>query len=146
MRRINLALTGHRGSNMQSKLTFFVLCTISVLFFFYGPEMIDSYASQWTQKNENAHPWIHYILPSSLLSVLIFYLIIITRSHIRRQYRIPERCCVGCEDCCVAIFFPWCSISQMMRQTADYRVYRAVWFSDTGLPSCVEDDGLVVTE
>jgi hypothetical protein len=45
------------------------------------------------------------------------------------------------DDCCVAAFFPFCTISQMMRHTANYRTYRAVWFSQTGLPSGLGCDG-----
>jgi Cys-rich protein (TIGR01571 family) len=66
--------------------------------------------------------------------VFIAFLIIRTRSHIRRKYAIPEQCCTGgIEDCCCAYWCGPCTICQMARHTADYERYNA---------GCCTDDGL----
>ena len=58
-----------------------------------------------------------------------------TRAVVRAHYSIPERqACRGCEDICCAVFCSCCTISQMMRHTADYAIYPAEW-TDTGLPA-----------
>jgi len=65
-------------------------------------------------------------------------LIIRTRLSIRKAYEIPEENLEGCEDLLVSIWCSCCVIGQMMRHTADYDTFRAVWFSETGLPSHIE--------
>lgn len=57
-----------------------------------------------------------------------------TRQKVREHYQIPEENCSGCEDLCCAFFCSCCSISQMLRHTADYQKYPAKMCSDTGLP------------
>jgi Cys-rich protein (TIGR01571 family) len=56
-----------------------------------------------------------------------------TRARLRNVYDIPERW--HFEDYLVSLFCLPCGLSQMMQQTADYDTYRAIWFSETGLPS-----------
>lgn len=60
-----------------------------------------------------------------------------TRRAVRRTYHIPEQSCDGCEDLLVSVWCTPCSIAQMMHHTADYDTYRALWFSETGLPDHV---------
>ena len=56
------------------------------------------------------------------------------RAHIRGRYNIPEKRCVGCEDCCCAFFCSPCTICQMSRHTADYHKYGS---------ACCTEDGLI---
>ena len=56
-----------------------------------------------------------------------------TRARLRNIDDIPERWRL--EDYFVSLFCLPCGLSQMMQQTADYHTYRAIWFSETGLPS-----------
>jgi len=66
------------------------------------------------------------------------HVVVRTRRSIREHQRIPEdRRLEGCEDLFVSVWFTPCTIAQMMRQTADYDTYRAVWFSESGLPNHV---------
>jgi len=52
------------------------------------------------------------------------------RSKVRRAYGIPGSCC---EDWCCAMFFECCTVSQLARQTANYKEQRAYFFTATGL-------------
>jgi Cys-rich protein (TIGR01571 family) len=56
-----------------------------------------------------------------------------TRGRIRSRYGIPERRCIGCEDCCRAFWCACCTVSQMARHTADYENYAALCCGETGL-------------
>ncbi|KAL7546493.1 hypothetical protein ACHAWF_009830 [Thalassiosira exigua] len=69
------------------------------------------------------------------LSFTIFtiFLVYNTRRYIRDKYRIPERNCKGCEDCCCAYWCTCCTVAQMARHTADYETYAAKCCSSTGL-------------
>ena len=58
-----------------------------------------------------------------------------SRKQVRVGYNIPETSCEGCEDTLVSVLCTPCTIAQMMRQTADYDTYRAIWFSESGLPN-----------
>ena len=63
------------------------------------------------------------------------YLLIIAikaRNYIRSKYSIPG---TGCEDCCCVFWCGCCSVSQMLRHTADYRQYNASCCTETGLPA-----------
>lgn len=145
MRRLNLLMTGKQGSNFQSKITFFIIFAFSITIHYLFRYVLFPPPRSASEMDENGnlprilenYPWIYKSVIPFSSSFFLFYLIVITRSYIRRKYRIPERHCVGCEDCCVAALFPCCAISQMARHTTDYDLYRAQWCSDTGLPGSV---------
>lgn len=63
------------------------------------------------------------------------YVVVQTRRSIRAAEQIPEERCEGCEDLLISVWCTPCTVAQMMRQTADYDTYRAVWFSESGLPN-----------
>jgi hypothetical protein len=63
-----------------------------------------------------------------------------TRRYVRVGYGIPEGRYKGREDMLVSALCTPCAISQMMEHTADYDTYRAVWFSESGLPNHVTED------
>lgn len=76
----------------------------------------------------NMSPW------DFLFWVYCFYMVMKTRSYIRRKYSIPERGCTGFEDCFCAFFCLPLTICQMARHTADYDTYVGAYCSETGLP------------
>jgi len=142
MGRLDLNFCGQRVSKCQSNLTFMLLITLWISIFIYNSAVyMDSEEKIVDPDNSSIlNEWIHVILSSTFLSVFLFYLIVVTRRYIRKRYSIPPHCCGVCDDCCATAFFPCCTISQMMRHTApDYAVYRAVWFSKTGLPNGVAE-------
>ena len=65
--------------------------------------------------------------------IYILIVAIKTRAYVRNKYAIPEQCCSGCEDCCLVFWCGCCSVSQMLRHTADYRSYNAACCTETGL-------------
>lgn len=69
------------------------------------------------------------------LAMIVFsiYAICKTRQHIRMSSRIQEISCQGREDCCCATFCPFCTVMQMARHTAEYKVYPGQCCSETGL-------------
>jgi len=66
----------------------------------------------------------------------VFTLVVVTRTRriVREQNEIPETRCVGCEDFCCAFWCGCCTVSQLARQTADYDVEDACFFTNDGLP------------
>lgn len=137
MARLNLNILGRRGTKLQATLTFFFLFTLFFLIFYFGSKALDFDVENHINNPNSAQ--LQWILPSSIITFFLFYLIVVTRRNIRRRDEIPDGCCGIFDDCCGALFFPCCTISQMMRHTADYSVYRAVWISQTGLPAGVND-------
>jgi Cys-rich protein (TIGR01571 family) len=138
MKRLNLRMSGREGTNKQASRTFFIILLITVLFHLFSSNFLLQHVSS---KNCDKwfiqiYPWLISIVPS-LFTVFVICLIMRTRHHIRNRYNIPERNCVGCEDCCVSFFFPCCAVAQMSRHTADYDTYRALCCSNTGLPGGV---------
>jgi len=67
---------------------------------------------------------------SSILILILILMVVRTRRQIRKKYNIPGNCC---HDCCAAVLCNCCTVSQMMRHTADYDTYRAVCCSETGM-------------
>jgi len=70
--------------------------------------------------------------------IYIMVVVIRLRYNLREQHAIPERNCIGCEDCCVAYWCGCCTISQMARHTADYSEERAYCCTDNGLDPVLE--------
>lgn len=66
---------------------------------------------------------------------MLFMLLIVTkvRKLVRQQQGIPESNCVGCEDCCCAFWCGCCTVSQLARQTTNYDIEEARFFSSNGL-------------
>lgn len=81
---------------------------------------------------------VYYHLQKAIEMAYAIYLLIATcrtRQVVRNHYDIPEENCKGCEDCCCAFWCSCCTVTQMMRHTADYEQYPAACCTETGLPS-----------
>lgn len=125
MTRLKLSVIGTRTSMFYSKLTFTFLVSITIgMFILCDEDIFDAPHTDLTISK----------VAASVYSFVIFVLVFIVRRSIRRKYQIPDQCCGGLEDCCVAAYCPCLGISQMMRHTTDYSTYRAVWFSSSGVP------------
>jgi Cys-rich protein (TIGR01571 family) len=57
----------------------------------------------------------------------------IARKSLRNKYHIAPGACGCCEDCCCAYFCQPCTLCQLARHTADYRVHQAYCCNPTGL-------------
>lgn len=73
-----------------------------------------------------------------ILLCYFFYLVIKTRSTVRREYDILELRCHGHEDCCMSVFCTCCTITQMGRHTADYETFVSYCCTGTGLANHIE--------
>mmetsp|Transcript_15453 Transcript_15453/g.17971 ORF Transcript_15453/g.17971 Transcript_15453/m.17971 type:complete len:249 (-) Transcript_15453:283-1029(-) len=129
MKRLNLRMSGTPGTHRQAKRAFFKLVFITLFHVFTCSNIMMAHI----KLSLKTYHIINTIC-SILYSCILLYLIVITRSHIRKKYNIREKCFGGCEDICVAFWCPCCTISQMARHTADYDTYRASCCSNTGLP------------
>jgi len=82
------------------------------------------------------------LIPILLLDVgciIYFYMLLIsTRKIIRKSFDIPQEQCATCSDIFPSLCFTCCTISQMGRHTAEYRTYRSMCCTDTGLPMHVD--------
>jgi len=63
----------------------------------------------------------------------MLYLVTKVRGIVRAQNNIPETRCIGCEDFCCSFWCSCCTVSQLARQTADYDVEDARFFTSDGL-------------
>ena len=95
------------------------------------------------------------LIPMLLLDlgcIAYFYMLLIsTRKIIRKNFDIPQEHCTTIPDMYPSLCFTCCTISQMGRHTAEYRTYRSMCCTDTGLPMHVEsialrDGGVRVTK
>lgn len=83
----------------------------------------------------NCHGWRHGVLGTVRLLWSLYTIIVMSRLRkaVRERYQIPQTQCMGCEDCCCAVFCSCCTMAQLARQTADYERQRAYCCTDTGL-------------
>ena len=83
------------------------------------------------------------ILLLDLGCIAYFYMLLIsTRKIIRKNFDIPQEQCTTIPDIYPSLCFTCCTISQMGRHTAEYRTYRSMCCTDTGLPMHVESIAL----
>jgi len=73
------------------------------------------------------------------MTLIIFFCwkIAKTRAWVRKKYLIPNRPYQYLKDIALAIFCTCCTLSQMGRHTADYKVFRAWFCTNSGLPDHV---------
>ena len=101
-------------SNIALSIAFFLLHILVVLILFVYPVVLPEL-------------WLIFlcIFPLGFVDILIIVFVwrlgMTTRKKIREKYEIKENRCEGIEDSCVTTFCLCCSVSQMMRHTADYR-------------------------
>jgi len=68
-----------------------------------------------------------------LFAVWSIYALCKTRQHVRHTYSIPEKNCVGCEDCLCSTFCACCTVAQISRHTGDYDRHQGLCCTDSGL-------------
>jgi Cys-rich protein (TIGR01571 family) len=100
-----------------------------------GGTTTDEYGNEKTEDDEGWVTFMKVVRGTIQIAFLIFILIVTMRARgfIRRKYNIPEQSCPGCEDCCCSFWCNSCTICQMLRHTADYRLYKAGCCEETGL-------------
>lgn len=147
MTRIRLSGLSERVPSIRSRMKVQTVSILSFSFLFLNTLLITI-----TIRTPNPPVKVFaatvFVLFSMPVVFFCLLLIIRTRQSIRKVYEIPEEHMEGCEDILLSVWCSCCTIGQMMRHTADYDTFRAVWFSDTGLPRHIEVvpacyDGLV---
>jgi Cys-rich protein (TIGR01571 family) len=140
---------GHSPKRSACKIILFWSVLFSVLNFilqrvivnnsnrYDGDDNIDN-SNQDTETNDPG--WVVFLsIMRSLTEVaFVLYVLILTirtRQYIRQKYTIPETRCHGCEDCCCSFWCAPCVTCQLLRQSADYRLYPASCCSEDGLTS-----------
>jgi Cys-rich protein (TIGR01571 family) len=120
------------------KMVFLVLAYWIVRALFAPPspefEANEDGTVQVTPADVSAWQMFTYNAVTSLFALYSLVLLIKLRVAVRQRYGIPEKRCVGVEDCCCAFWCSCCTVAQVARQTADYDQRRAVCCSRTGLP------------
>ncbi len=126
MTRLELDLLGNPAPDGEWKGTYqkmvyiFVLAAAFQIFFAPSPD-------------ESEDPSLTYSCFSFILWVFMIYVVMKVRNYIRMRDRIPEEQCVGCEDLVCAVCCQCCTISQMARQSTDYDIEDAFFFTNDGL-------------
>lgn len=114
----------------------------TIIFFSFGFILLNTLLISIMAKTPNVPAKVFaavvFVLFCTPVLLFCLHLIIRTRQSIRKAYEIPEGQLEGCEDLLVSVWCSCCTIGQMMRHTADYDTFRALWLSDTGLPSHIE--------
>ena len=134
MTRMKLTWLGEHGPRESTKNTFLV---VLILLFSYAVYSTSLGIGTWSYPPGNAP--IFFVVAKYIGATLFIcwsvYSLMRTRQSVREQYSIPERTCVGCEDCCCAFFCTCCALSQMARHTGEYETYQGTWCTKTGLSS-----------
>ena len=80
-------------------------------------------AQAYSREEDNEDLMVSYSVVAGLsgmaalaTSIAGTFFVCVSRRRIRQRDRIPEGCCGGCEDCCVAYWCGCCSLIQMLRQ------------------------------
>ena len=151
MTRMKLDVLG-RPSTQQAPRTFRIVLAIviTVIFLEYVVRRILFDAMVSVSSKEGMEGWAIFFSNFFYLIWFTFfwftvYLATVTRAYVRNKYAIPNVCCeiictsngCGLEDCCVSYWCMCCTASQLARHTMDYRTYRGVFCSDTGVPNNV---------
>lgn len=127
--RMQMTWCGNSTLGNEYRSTFAMMVILTMIYmgiwYYYGQHESKHHHQRNTIMMRIAH--IIYFL---------YMLMVMTklRKAVRRRYKIPQRTCHGCEDCCCVLFCGCCTVAQLARQTTDYQQRRAVCCSSTGLP------------
>lgn len=137
MTRIRLSGLSERVPSIRSRMKVQTVSILSFSFLFLNTLLLTIMVRT---PNTPAKVFAATVFVLFSIPVVFFCLLLIirTRRSIRKVYEIPEEHMEGCEDILLSVWCSCCTIGQMMRHTADYDTFRAVWFSDTGLPRHIE--------
>jgi Cys-rich protein (TIGR01571 family) len=133
MTRMKLSNYGERRTSPNSRMRIKTVVLLSSCYFFLNLLLICTMI--WTPNiAAKIFSGVVFALGNGPAIFAFCHVVVQTRQSIRSAYSIPESRCEGCEDLLVSVWCTPCTIAQMMHQTADYDTYRAVWFSESGLP------------
>mmetsp|Transcript_6376 Transcript_6376/g.13785 ORF Transcript_6376/g.13785 Transcript_6376/m.13785 type:complete len:156 (+) Transcript_6376:112-579(+) len=135
MSRVGLDALGEHTTPANAKKTFCRI--ISILAGVWVLEKMMYAAFPLKQICSNEYPQCSYVFQDDFLNYImnflefasglyVLYIIIRTRSAIRKKSGIPPACCdIGngaVDDCCTSFWCSCCVVGQMARHTADYNL------------------------
>jgi Cys-rich protein (TIGR01571 family) len=137
MTRLKLDWLARPGRDWSQTFVIMIAITIvyAIVTTMLRPAVVVNYDDEvgMTTETETASPI--YDMTTFVYGVFMLVVLTITRKVVRERYQIPETRCVGCEDVCCALWCGCCTVSQLARQTADYDVEDAQFFTPDGLAS-----------
>lgn len=74
-----------------------------------------------------------YNITNFFLGIFMLIVVMRVRGIVRARNNIPETRCIGYEDCCCSFWCSCCTVSQLARQTCDYDVKDARFFTNDGI-------------
>jgi len=128
MMRLKLDWLGDPAPDDKLKNTFRFMVIVAVIVFLLNTIFEPEPDLQGVPHPSPIHQFISFVV-----FVYMVYAIMKVRKNIRMRDQIPESQCIGCEDLVCAACCGCCTISQMARQTADYDLKEAAFFTPDGL-------------
>jgi len=140
MMRLRLNSFGERVSTSSEALSVNHVLPLQFLFIFLHGIVL--YYCLWEIRSltEILILSLPMVLLDTSIYIYILYLMVRARQVIRAECSIPEYQCQNINDISMAMFCTSCIVSQMGRHTAEYKTYRALCCSETGLPCHVDCD------
>lgn len=135
MTRMHLNWIGLKSPPSIARRTLDGVFLVFAIFYFFRGITLYFWATgkEEDESAEEAMPVNLYSLTLVVDFLFIIYLIVVTtrgRAAVRDNYRIPGDVL---SDCCTATICHPCALSQMARQSANYREHGYRWCSDTGV-------------
>lgn len=144
MTRLKMNLCAEYAPEPEWKATFIRMVVLVICYWITSsllappnPQVVTHKDGSVTVIQDDSFPvWerIMYNLITTAFGLYSLIILIKLRAAVRKRYEIPERHCIGAEDCCCSFWCGCCTVAQLARQTADYDQRRAVCCSGSGLP------------
>lgn len=134
--RLKLNWSGNPAPAGEWSKTFKTMAYLTVTF------MILSLILSPPSPKEEGSVW--YNLLNFSYGLLMLVILSRVRKIVRTQNGIPEMRCIGCEDVCCAFWCVCCTVSQLARQTADYDIEDARFFTNNGLETTETAPAIIV--
>ena len=135
MTRLKLDWLARPASDADFKQTFKIMSSIFVIY---------AVVSTFLSPVDPEEPTPIYSLINFIYGVFLLVITTQVRKIVRERYHIPEQRCIGCEDFCCAFWCSCCTLSQLARQTADYDMDEAAFFTNDGIVKSTRSPVLIV--
>mmetsp|Transcript_899 Transcript_899/g.1423 ORF Transcript_899/g.1423 Transcript_899/m.1423 type:complete len:323 (+) Transcript_899:149-1117(+) len=127
--RMRMTWCGNRASRDEYKKTFSTLLVLTISYWIFW------WFFHCHDHGRNCYGPRQYIMNVVNFVWVVYTMVVMIklRKAVRDRYKIPQKHCRGCEDCCCVFFCSCCTMAQLARQTADYNQQRAYCCTETGL-------------
>lgn len=125
MTRLKLDWLARPAPGQEYYKTFRIMLWITITYIIFS--------TIFSPSSPDDQPHAIYNIVGLAYSIFMLVIMMKVRRNIRDDYQIPEERCVGCEDFCCVFWCHCCTVSQLARQTADYDIEDARYFTNDGL-------------